>query len=176
MEHLLRGESVLDVGCGPFTYGYNTKLSSNITVIDLPPQFVQSMSEHDPRNFYIVASAGKIPYADNSFDISLLQLILHHTPDISEAILREVSRVTRTQILIIDHVRSEFFLQRKIQTAYWTVFDGGCQYYSVHKWDRLLAPYTVTTFRRTGKMFGNICQIILQSTENSAILNAQSVL
>ena len=167
VEHLLRGKSVLDVGCGPFTYGYNAKLPSHITGIDLSPQFVQSMSEHDPNNFYMVASAGKIPYADNSFDVSLLRFILHHIPGNSEAILREVSRVTRNQIVIIDHVRSEFILQRKIQTAYWAVFDGGYQYYSVQEWDRLLAPYTVTTFRRTGKMFGNICQIILESTENS---------
>lgn len=167
VEQLLLGKSVLDVGCGPFTYGYDTKLPGSITGIDLSPQFVQSMSAQDPNNFYMVASAGKIPYADKSFDVSLLRYILHHIPDHTENILREVARVTRGQILIIDHVRSEFFLQSKIQAAYWTVFDGGHHYYSIREWDRLLAPFTVTTFRRTGKMFGNICQIILQSTEST---------
>ena len=167
VEKLLRGKSVLDVGCGPFTYGYDTKLPSSIAGIDLSPQFVQSMGARDPNNFYMVASAAKIPYADKSFDVSMLRYILHHIPDYTENILREVARVTRGKILIIDHIRSEFFFQRMIQTAYWTVFDGGYHYFSIREWDRLLAPFTVTTFRRTGKMFGNICQIILQSPKSA---------
>lgn len=165
VDNILLGKAVLDIGCGPFTYGYDTKLPASITGIDLSPQFVQSMSAADPSNFYIVASAAKIPYVDKSFDVSLLRYILHHIPGSTEGILKEVARVTRGPILIFDHVLSESSLQRKIQARYWALFDGGHHYYSMKEWDRLLSPYKVTTFRRTGRMFGNICQIIMQPTK-----------
>ena len=51
--------------------------------------------------------------------------------------------------------------------AYWKVFDSGCHYNSLSEWDRLLSPYRVVAFQRTGKMFGNVCQIVLDLQERA---------
>ena len=34
VDNILLGKAVLDIGCGPFTYGYDTKLPASITGIE----------------------------------------------------------------------------------------------------------------------------------------------
>lgn len=157
----LRQKRIVDVGCGPFTYGYDVTLPQSIVGLDLSPQFVRAMSEHDPMNLYVVANAKKIPFADKTFDTALLRFVIHHVPGNTAELLHEVARVTRSHLIIFDHVRSDVPWQRTVQIAYWNAFDSGHHYNSLQEWEELLSPYNVVTFRRTGRMFGNICQIIL---------------
>ena len=157
----IRQKTVLDVGCGPFIYGYDAKLPSHIVGLDLSRQFVRAMGEHDPNNLYLVANARKIPFADQSFDVSFLRYVIHHIPVDTGELLAEAARVTRQYLIIFDHVRSDVPWQRAIQTSYWQAFDSGHHYNTMSEWNELLRPYKVAAFRRTGQMFGNISQIIL---------------
>jgi SAM-dependent methyltransferase len=157
----LRHKHVLDVGCGPFIYGYDATLPSSIVGLDLSPQFVRAISRHDPSNFYLVGNARAIPFADKSFDVSFLRYVIHHIPGDTATLLSEVARVTREYLIIFDHVRSDVPWQRAVQLTYWTSFDSGHHYNSMREWDGLLRPYRVAAFRRTGRMFGNVCQAIL---------------
>jgi SAM-dependent methyltransferase len=157
----LGGKHVLDVGCGPFSYGYDLSLPASIAGFDLSPEFVRASAAQYPESFYFVASARKIPFADKSFDTALLRFVLHHIPGDLASLLREVARVTRERIVIFDHVRSDVPWQRSIQTTYWKLFDSGHHYNTVAEWDALLAPYRVLEARRSGQMFGNVCHIVL---------------
>lgn len=157
----IRQKTVLDVGCGPFIYGYDAKLPASIVGLDLSTHFVQAMSKHDPQNLYLVANAKKIPFADKSFDVAFLRYVVHHIPGDTRELLTEVARVTRNYLIIFDHVRSDVPWQRSIQMTYWKSFDSGHHYNTRGEWDELLRPYHVAAFHRTGRMFGNICQIIL---------------
>jgi len=161
LAEFLKDRQIVDVGCGPFTYGYDVTLPRSIVGLDLSPQFVRAASTHDPDNLYVVASAKKIPFADNTFDTALLRFVIHHIPGDTAELLREVARVARGYMIIFDHVRSDVPWQRIVQTTYWNTFDSGHHYNTMTEWDELLRPYRVVTFRRTGRMFGNVCQIIL---------------
>jgi SAM-dependent methyltransferase len=161
LTELLRGKSILDVGCGPFIYGYDATLPAGLVGIDLSPQFVHAMSRHDPKNLFMVANARKIPFVSKSFDVSFLRYVIHHIPGDTATLLTEVARVTRDYLVIFDHVRSDVSWKEAIQTTYWKMFDSGHHYNTRREWDELLRPYRVAAFQRTGRMFGNICQIIL---------------
>ena len=161
LTDLLRGKSVLDVGCGPFIYGYDSTLPSSLVGIDLSPQFVHAMSRRDQRNLFMVANARKIPFASKSFDVSFLRYVIHHIPGDTATLLTEVARVTREHLVIFDHVRSDVPWKEAIQSTYWKTFDSGHHYNTRREWDELLRPYRVAAFQRTGRMFGNVCQIIL---------------
>ncbi len=157
----LRGQSVLDVGCGPFAYGFDTALPSSIVGLDMSEEFVRAMTGQDPGNLYVVASAKKIPFADGSFDTALLRFVMHHIPGDMAELLAEVARVTRRRLVIFDHVRSDVPWQRSVQTTYWNLFDSGHHYNTVGEWEQLLRPYRVLESRRSGRMFGNVCHIVL---------------
>ena len=158
---LIREKRVVDVGCGPFTYGYDATLPASIVGLDRSPQFVRAIGERDPANLYLVADAKKIPFADKAFDTAFLRFVIHHIPGDTSELLREVARVTRGHLVIFDHVRSDVPWQRAIQMTYWNAFDSGHHYNTMGEWDELLRPYRVVQFRRTGQMFGNVCQIVL---------------
>lgn len=165
LTEYLNGQRVLDVGCGPFIYGYDATLAHSIMGMDLSPQFAHAMANHDPRNLYIVANAKRIPCADRSFDVSFLRYVIHHIPGDTAELLAEVARVTRNYLIIFDHVRSDVPWQRNIQSTYWQMFDSGHHYNLRSEWDHLLQPYRVATFHQTGRMFGNICQIVVDLRE-----------
>ena len=167
LKSYLDQKSVIDVGCGSFIYGYDSTLPRSIVGIDLVPQSVRVITKSDPANLYAVADAKKIPFADKSYDTALLRFVIHHVPGDTAELLREVARVTQSYLIIFDHVRSDVPWQRSLQTTYWRTFDSGFHYNTMSEWDELLRPYRVVAFRRTGKMFGNVCQIILDLRQSA---------
>jgi SAM-dependent methyltransferase len=163
----LRGQSVIDVGCGPFSYGYDLTLPSSIVGLDLSPEFARASAQQYPQNLYVVASAKKIPFADDTFDTALLRFVMHHIPGDMAELLREVARVTRKRLIIFDHVRSDVPWKRSVQTTYWSLFDSGHHYNTVGEWEELLRPYGVLEARRSGRMFGNVCHLVLDLERSS---------
>ncbi len=79
----LTGRSILDVGCGD---GFYTRrfwdLAKPGAVIGIDPAVnaigVANANKGDRPIEFRVASAHELPFADNSFDLVLLQSILHH--------------------------------------------------------------------------------------------------
>lgn len=161
LTEFLSRRSVLDVGCGPFSYGFDTDLPASLVGLDLSSEFVRAMAAKDPESLYIVSSAKNIPFADNTFDTALLRFVIHHIPGDTAELLREVARVTRRHIVIFDHVRSDVPWKRFVQMAYWNAFDSGHHYHSVEEWEALMRPYRVMASNRSGLMFGNVCKIVL---------------
>ena len=49
----------------------------------------------------VIYDGGKIPFDDQSFDVTILITMLHHVPD-PEALLREVRRVTRKKVIVVE--------------------------------------------------------------------------
>jgi SAM-dependent methyltransferase len=60
----------------------------------------------------------RLPFADRSFDGCMFVDVLHHAPD-AEAILREASRVSRSFILIKDHLAENRFAHLRLQFMDW---------------------------------------------------------
>ena len=109
----LREFSVLDVGCGSgellrviAEFASRTGRNAHLTGIDLNP-ISSSVTKSESRDFPEIESvrgnALELPFADHSFDYSISSLFFHHLKDDEIVdVLREMSRVSRRGIFIID--------------------------------------------------------------------------
>ncbi|MEO8376822.1 MAG: methyltransferase domain-containing protein [Candidatus Sumerlaeota bacterium] len=120
--HLPDDGTVLDVGCGT---GHNAEY--------IRSKFRRDVSEADVADMKTVGpppmlfDGQNLPFEDGSFDTSLLLYVLHYATD-QERILRELRRVTRNRLLILQSTYNgptarsalsfrEFFLGRGALTA-----------------------------------------------------------
>jgi SAM-dependent methyltransferase len=91
------GQRVLDVGCGPgaLTAELVRRLGVDaVTAIDPSPPFVAAAAARFPRVDVRTGAAEDLPFADDTFDAALAQLVVHFMAD-PVAGLREMGRVTR---------------------------------------------------------------------------------
>jgi SAM-dependent methyltransferase len=87
----------LDVGCGPgaLTAALAKRLGpSSVSAADPSEPFVRACRERLPGVDVVVAAAESLPFADDSFDAALSQLVVNFMAD-PEAGVREMARVTR---------------------------------------------------------------------------------
>lgn len=96
LPYLSLGDSVLDIGCG---LGRVTKIIKN-KGYKITPLDVRDLSIVDDVK-PILYDGKKLPFTDNSFDVSLIITVLHHTPD-PEAVLKEAKRVSKKIVVVED--------------------------------------------------------------------------
>ncbi|HEV2891011.1 MAG TPA: class I SAM-dependent methyltransferase [Frankiaceae bacterium] len=93
--------TVLEIGCGTGFFTLNLKLAGVIGeahVTDISPGMVK-VAERNARDLGFevhgkVADAESLPYDDDTFDLVVGHAVLHHIPDVEQA-LREVLRVLK---------------------------------------------------------------------------------
>jgi SAM-dependent methyltransferase len=95
---LTQGQRTLDVGCGPGAL--TTELvgrvgSANVSAVDPSEPFVAAARERHPDVSVQRSAAEQLPFADDEFDASLAQLVVHFMKD-PVAGLSEMARVTRS--------------------------------------------------------------------------------
>jgi len=91
------GQRALDVGCGPgaLTAELVARLgAASVTAVDPSTPFVEAARARHPGVEVHHASAEELPFADDTFDASLAQLVVHFMSD-PVAGLAEMRRVTR---------------------------------------------------------------------------------
>jgi ubiquinone/menaquinone biosynthesis C-methylase UbiE len=104
------GDRVLDVGCGP---GYLARRaaravgpSGRVDGIDPSAEAIAYATRRAPANAaFTVATAERLPHADDTFDVVMSSLALHHIePEQRPAALSEMRRVLRPdgRLLIVD--------------------------------------------------------------------------
>jgi SAM-dependent methyltransferase len=100
-DHALAGAgerpSVLDVGCGPGMLTAELARRTDevrIAAVDPTPSFVAATTERFPLADVREASAEALPFADDTFDAAVAQLVVHFMSDPVGG-LREMARVTR---------------------------------------------------------------------------------
>ncbi len=94
---LAPGARVLDVGCGPgaLTAVLVDRLGADhVAAVDPSAPFVAAVGDRLPGIDVRRAAAEDLPFADDSFDAALAQLVVHFMAD-PVAGLREMGRVTR---------------------------------------------------------------------------------
>jgi len=93
-----RGQRAIDVGCG--TGALTTELVARlgadaVAAVDPSPSFVAEIQRRFPGVDAAIASAERLPYPDDRFDIAAAQLVVHFMTD-AVAGIRELARVTKT--------------------------------------------------------------------------------
>ena len=91
------GQRALDVGCGTgaLTGELVARLgASSVSAVDPSVSFVESVRDRHPGVDVRQAGAERLPFADDSFDTALAQLVVHFMTDPVGG-LAEMSRVTR---------------------------------------------------------------------------------
>ena len=91
------GQRVLDVGCGPgaLTTELVARLGpAGVSAVDPSEPFVAAARERNPGVEVLQASAEDLPFAEQSFDAALAQLVIHFLTN-PIAGVAEMTRVTR---------------------------------------------------------------------------------
>ncbi|MBL7036446.1 class I SAM-dependent methyltransferase [Candidatus Microgenomates bacterium] len=89
-------QKVLDLGCGD---GLNTSILvkkgvKNIVGVDISSKLVKNAKSINPKIKFYKASAEKLPFKDNSFDVVLVDSVFHHLMGYSKSLL-EIKRVLK---------------------------------------------------------------------------------
>ncbi len=166
VSEYIDGKTILDVGCGPslnLAHMENSHETAAAYVgIDTSTQFVLSAGAENPGPKYRFAQASvtDLPFADKTFDTTIVSFTIHHVDDSDGRLMRELLRVTRSNLIIFDHWRSDNPLADAIQDTYWRIFDGGCNYMRWSQWEKFLAGATVIRKVRTGAIFGHVVKMV----------------
>jgi ubiquinone/menaquinone biosynthesis C-methylase UbiE len=118
LSQLQAGERALDVGCGTGTLAMKAYArvgtKGNVCGIDpAPRQIARARSKAARRGFPIDFQIGvieRLPFPDQSFDVVLSTLMMHHLPDDAKRLgLSEIARVLKSggRLMIVDFARPE---------------------------------------------------------------------
>lgn len=106
--------SVLDIGCGDGT------IASLIAACrpDLAVEGVEVIPRPSCRVPCRAFDGEKLPFPDGSFDVCLFVDVLHHTTDVTQ-LLREAVRVSRTCVVLKDHLSESSFDHATLRGMDW---------------------------------------------------------
>lgn len=91
----LQNKKFLEVGCGLGYFSNKaSKLGAKVTGIDIGPKLVAMNKKLTPSGQFLVSSASKLPFKDNTFDIVLSTEVIEHVDKQKEA-LKEMTRVLK---------------------------------------------------------------------------------
>jgi SAM-dependent methyltransferase len=96
--------SVLDIGCGDGTIG--SLLAQRRP--DIAIQGVEFLARPECKIECRAFDGVSLPFPDGSFDVCLFVDVLHHTKD-PGVLLREAARVSRSWVLLKDHLDENIF-------------------------------------------------------------------
>jgi SAM-dependent methyltransferase len=106
--------SVLDIGCGDGTIGSllaERRPELAIEGVEITPRPTCRIQCH-------AFDGAKLPFPDQSLDVCLFVDVLHHTKDVTQ-LLREAARVSRTCVVLKDHLSENSFDHATLQAMDW---------------------------------------------------------
>jgi ubiquinone/menaquinone biosynthesis C-methylase UbiE len=99
------GLVVLDVGAGTGLYTDLAADAASYTAVDVDPEKLGRLRDRAPHAQIVVGDATRLPFEDDSFDVSICIALAHHLPDDGLVLLvQELRRVTRARLLFVDPV------------------------------------------------------------------------
>lgn len=96
MFNISKTDSILDLGCGD---GLNIWLLGNMGIkkvigVDISRKLLKMAKEKNPKTKFYVGSAESLPFKANTFNIVLIDSVLHHLMDYERPI-KEIKRVLK---------------------------------------------------------------------------------
>jgi SAM-dependent methyltransferase len=135
IEEFLRGEKILDLGCGSgiFAKKIEEKLKKKVLGIDIVDKRVFKI----PFKIY---DGKKIPFANDYFDVVVVAFVLHHTKD-PISTLKEAKRVGK-RIIIFEDLPEGIFGKAYcfLHWISWNLFFGKSPKFNFHtskEWEEI---------------------------------------
>src|SRR5229473_5583795 len=113
-EQIPQGASVLDIGCGDGTIG---SLIAQLRP-DIAIQGVEFLVRPGRKIACRAFDGSSLPFPDASFEVCLFVDVLHHTQD-PAVLLREAARVSRSFVLLKDHLDENFLDDATLRFMDW---------------------------------------------------------
>lgn len=135
----LKGKEVLDVGCsgGWMIEEIIRQKSKNYTGIDTNKDSIKLAKKKYPNGKFLVGSAIKIPFKDNSFDVVLAFDVLEHIPVRTEkTMFAEINRVLKP--------KGSLLLSTPQRSFWGTILDPAWYFGHRHYTHQQLIHYTKT--------------------------------
>ncbi|MFQ5699044.1 MAG: class I SAM-dependent methyltransferase [Myxococcota bacterium] len=130
---LFRARDVLVAACGPGSplTGPPVEGCARVTAFDRSPEFAARCARRRPDWQVYCGDLQSIPHADDRFEVSVLYSTLHHLPFDAGLALRELARVTRERIVVVEGVVPPRGLLRAALLSWYRLVDGGHHYYTL---------------------------------------------
>lgn len=104
-----KGDKILDVGCGTGEFASLFDSSVDYTGIDMNKNFLGHASSVYKNKKFIQMDAAKMDFKKNEFDTVLLLSFMHHFPEeLLDKILKEVNKVAKKGIIVLDPVPKKY--------------------------------------------------------------------
>ena len=118
------GQRALDVGCGPgaLTALLVERLGTDVSAVDPSARFVAAVHPRLPGVDVRAGTAEQLPFPDDTFDVTLAQLVVHFMADPVTG-LSEMARVTRAGGLVAACVWDQSGDSGPLATFYHAVHD-----------------------------------------------------
>jgi ubiquinone/menaquinone biosynthesis C-methylase UbiE len=102
LENLAGAKAILDVGTGSGVFAEQFAAQGlDVTGLDVNPDMLLAAQQYVPQATFREGVAEQLPFADGSFDLVFMGLLLHETDDILSA-LREAYRVSLQRLVILE--------------------------------------------------------------------------
>jgi len=155
LDKYIVDKAVLNLGCGPAISPISLEGARLVVGIDVSEKFIREAVNRDSENIYCVADAIHLPFPDKKFDITVIFGVLHHISEDTNLIIKEIIRVTKEKIILIEPLQSESGIPRLIKTLWWRFTDGGSHYYTKKEWDKILKDFSLVEEQESGRLFKN---------------------
>lgn len=166
IKEFIKDKSVLDVGCGPSLHKphleYFPEDAKSMGGVDVSLPFILNARRENPGDkfTFAVAPIDNLPFLDKSYDTIVVSFVIHHIPGDLSKVFQELKRVARHHIVIFDHVRSDTAIVGGLQSLYWKIMDGGCNYLTQAEWDHFLSSFRIEKKIQTGMIFRHVVKYV----------------
>ncbi len=135
------GKRVLLAACGPgnVTTGPALDAAADVVAFDLSAEFARACRENHPDWEVFEGDIAAIPYPAGAFDVVALYSALHHIALPAEQVLRELARVSRGHVVVVEGVVPPRGALRASLLAWYALVDGGVRYYTRGELERAFA-------------------------------------
>jgi len=153
--HLIKGDYVLDVGCGSGVLG-KAILESSLCPPNVSVEGIERVKRGGEPIKVIAYDGTTIPQPDNTYDVVILADVLHHelNPD---RLLSECIRVSRRLVIIKDHQLKGWLAWLRVSFIDWAAnapYGVPClyRYNSPKEWVNLRYRYGLTVVEERSSM------------------------